>query len=44
MYGQDFIRKILSTEAPENLIFSLFNYTLSVLDMLNATIDQLPKD
>lgn len=36
MYGQDFIRKMLSTEIPEDLVFSLFNYTLSIMDILNA--------
>jgi hypothetical protein len=40
MYGQDFIKKMLSTEIPEDLIFSLFNYTLSIMDILNVEESQ----
>lgn len=35
-YGHEFIRKIKSTPVSEDLIFSLFNYTLSLLDILNV--------
>lgn len=34
-YGHELIRKIKNTPVSEDLIFSLFNYTLSLLDIVN---------
>lgn len=43
MYGHDFIKKILSLDVSEDLVFSLFNYTLSIIDILNAATDNMDK-
>lgn len=35
-YGMQFVEKILMSEAPKNAILALFNYTLSLIDLLNV--------
>ena len=34
-YGMQFVEKLLISDAPKNAILALFNYTLSLIDMLN---------
>lgn len=36
-YGMQFVEKLLMSDAPKNAILALFNYTLSLIDMLNLT-------
>lgn len=36
-YGMQFVEKLLMSDAPKNAILALFNYTLSLIDMLNLS-------
>lgn len=36
-YGMQFVEKILMSDAPKNAILAFFNYTLSLIDMLNLS-------
>ena len=47
MYGQDFVKKMLENPVATDMVFALFNYTLSIMDIVNSIqndTDEIEKD
>lgn len=47
MYGQDFVKKMLENPIAADMVFALFNYTLSIMDIVNCMqndTDEIEKD
>ena len=47
MYGQDFVKKMLENPVAADMVFALFNYTLSIMDIVNSIqndTDEIEKD